>query len=142
MIWRISTTSPSWNGARFNHSIASSFDLTCHSQNPAISSLVSLNGPSITVRLPPENWTRTPPELGCRPSPASITPALMSSSLNLPISSSISRVFSVGMKPFSESFVALTSTMNLIVRLLCFRLYSHDERGLHESTAPSRLFEE
>ena len=30
--------------------MASSIDLTCQSQKPAISSLVSVNGPSITVR--------------------------------------------------------------------------------------------
>ena len=43
--------------------IASSIDLTCHSQKPAISSFVSVNGPSITVRFPSENLTRTPFEL-------------------------------------------------------------------------------
>jgi hypothetical protein len=50
------------------HSIASAIDLTCHSQKPAISSLVSLNGPSITVRFPPENRTRLPFELAWSPS--------------------------------------------------------------------------
>ena len=38
-------------GQRFAHSIASSFDFTCHSQKPATSSFVSVNGPSITVRF-------------------------------------------------------------------------------------------
>jgi len=42
--------------------------------------------PSITIRFSPENLTRAPFELGCNPSPASITPAFVSSSLNLPIS--------------------------------------------------------
>ena len=72
-------------GQRLTHSIASSFDFTCHSQKPAISSFVSAKGPSITVRLSPENRTRAPFELGWSPSPASITPAFTSSSLNLPI---------------------------------------------------------
>ena len=44
-----------------------------------------VNGPSMTVFLPPENLTRAPLELGWSPSPASMTPALTSSSLNLPI---------------------------------------------------------
>ena len=80
-------------GQRLTHSIASSFDFTCHSQKPAISSFVSANGPSITVRFVPENLTRAPFELGCSPSPASITPAFTSSSLNFPISA---RSFSSG----------------------------------------------
>src|SRR5947209_4744752 len=37
-----------------------SFDFTWISQNPATSSLVSLKGPSITVRFSPENRTRAP----------------------------------------------------------------------------------
>src|SRR6266568_7654936 len=57
-------------------------DFTCHSQKPAISSFVSANGPSITVRLLPENRTRAPFELACSPSAASSTPAFASSSLN------------------------------------------------------------
>jgi hypothetical protein len=48
------------------HSIASSFEFTWNIQNPAISSLRSGNGPSMTVRLPAENLTRVPFELGCR----------------------------------------------------------------------------
>src|SRR5438105_1561299 len=64
--WRISI-SPSWPvglGQRLTHSIASSFDFTCHNQKPAINSFVSLKGPSITVRFPPENLIRAPFELG------------------------------------------------------------------------------
>ena len=98
-----------------SHSIASSFDRTCHSQNPATSSFVSLNGPSITVFFPLENRTRAPFELGCSPSPASITPAFTSSSLNLFISV---RIFSLGSTPASVSLSALTSTMNRIACLL------------------------
>src|SRR5439155_3515034 len=110
--WRISTSVPPPNGARLSHSIASAFDFTCHSQNPAISSLVSANGPSITVRFVPSKRTRTPFELGWSPSPASITPAFTSSSLNLPMSV---RIFLSGRAPASESLFALTITMNRIV---------------------------
>ena len=66
--------------------MASSLDLTWSSQKPAISSLVSAKGPSMTVRSLPENLMRAPFELGWSPSPASITPAFTSSSLNFPIS--------------------------------------------------------
>src|SRR5215831_16114356 len=82
--WRISISySPpgTGSGQRLTHSIASSFEFTWNIQNPAISSLSSGNGPSMTVRLPAENLTRVPFELGCRPSPASNTPAFVSSSL-------------------------------------------------------------
>jgi hypothetical protein len=54
-------------------SIASSFEFTWNIQNPAINSLSSGNGPSVTVSLPRENLMRVPFELGCRPSPASST---------------------------------------------------------------------
>src|SRR5687767_12633182 len=112
------------------------------SQKPAISSLVSENGPSITVRLLPENLTRAPFELGWRPSPASITPAFASSSLYLPMSA---RIFRSGRTPASESLSAFTITMNRIVvflnrygfkplQLLLLRLYLHVERDLPEST--------
>ena len=74
--------------------------------------MVSANGPSITLRSPPENATRTPLELGCSPSPASITPALTSSSLKLPISVSSSWL---GITPASLSSVALIRTMTRIV---------------------------
>ena len=56
----------------------------------------------------PANFTRAPFRLGCRPSPASITPAFTSSSLNLPMSA---RSFWSGMTPASESSVARTITM-------------------------------
>jgi len=63
------------------------------------------------VVFPPENLTRTPFELAWSPSPASITPAFVSSSLNLPISVSSS---SLGITPASEFLLALTITMNVI----------------------------
>ena len=54
--------------AASTHSMASSIDLTWMSQKPAISSLVSAKGPSMTVRSFPENRTRAPFELGWSPS--------------------------------------------------------------------------
>src|SRR5690606_26620096 len=42
---RSSTSAPPSKGARLSHSTASSIDFTCHSQKPAMSSLVSANGP-------------------------------------------------------------------------------------------------
>src|SRR6185295_1831249 len=112
-IGRISSTpSPGIGfGHRFAHSIASSIDFTFHSQNPAINSFVSANGPSETNRLGPENLTRTPWELGCKPSPASMTPAFTSSSLKLPMSVSS---FGSGRVPASDSFVAFTITITRI----------------------------
>src|SRR5688500_4697165 len=62
--WRSSTSVSRPKGARLSHSVASSFDFTCQIQNPATSSFVSENGPSMTVRFFPEKRTRTPFELG------------------------------------------------------------------------------
>src|SRR3954447_3292764 len=95
--------------------MASSIDRTCQSQKPAISSLVSENGPSITDRLFPENLTRAPLELAWSPSPASMTPALASSSLYLPISASSSWL---GSTPASEFLSAFTITMTRMFKLL------------------------
>src|SRR5260370_14718595 len=100
------------SGLRLAHSIASASDLAWISQKPAISSLVSVKGPSITVRFPPENLTRAPFALGCSPSAASITPAFIISSLNFTIASMSSLV---GGTLASLSLVALTSSMNRIV---------------------------
>src|SRR6185369_2718365 len=110
--WRISISAPPSKGLRLSHSTASSIDLTCHSQKPAISSLLSVNGPSMMVCFPPENRTRLPFEVGCSPSPASITPAFTSSSLNFPIAVRSSRL---GITPASLFLSALTITMNRIV---------------------------
>src|SRR6185437_11487839 len=113
--WRISMSESLSNGLgqRLTHSIASSFDLTWMSQKPAISSLVSANGPSITVRFEPENRTRAPLALVCSPSIASSTPAFTSSSLYLPMAASSSLL---GSLPASLSALALTITMNRIDR--------------------------
>src|SRR5215471_9594647 len=110
--WRISISySPpgTGSGQRLTHSIASSFEFTWNIQNPAISSLSSGNGPSMTVRLPAENLTRVPFELGCRPSPASNTPAFVSSSLYFNIAA-ISSV--LGGTPASVFLSALSRIMN------------------------------
>src|SRR6478736_5406426 len=88
------------------HSTASSMDFTCQIQNPATSSLASENGPSTNERPAPLNTMRLPLELGCRPSPASITPAFTSSSLKFII------------LPASESLLALTKTITFIVVVL------------------------
>src|SRR5437764_8674931 len=99
-------------GQRLTHSIASWSELHFHSQKPAINSFVSGKGPSVTIRSGPANLTRAPFELGCNPSPASIMPALLNSSLNLPISA---RSSALGILPASEFLLALTTTMNLIL---------------------------
>src|SRR3977135_2523202 len=84
------------------------------SQKPATRSLVPLNGPLVTVRSLPEYLMRAPFELGCRPSPASMTPAFTISSLNLPMAVSNSVL---GMTPASLFLSAFTITMNRIVTL-------------------------
>jgi hypothetical protein len=71
-----------------------------------------MNGPSITVRLAPENLTRAFFELGWSPSIASNMPAFTSSSLNFPISVSSP---SSGKAPASVSLLALITTMTRIV---------------------------
>src|SRR6478672_513595 len=99
-------------GQRLTHSIASSFERHCQIQKPAMSSFVSLKGPSTTERLSPKKRTRAPFELGCRPSPASMIPAFTNSSLYLPMAL---RSASLGRTPASESLVARTITMKRIV---------------------------
>src|SRR5258705_863615 len=99
-------------GARFTHSIASSSDLTLMIMKPATSSLVSVNGPSMTVRLSPLNFTRAPFEVGPSPSAASRTPAFAASSLYFCIATNAS---GFGGGAVSDSFVAIPMTMKRIV---------------------------
>src|SRR5450432_2230945 len=73
-----------------------------------------IEGPRLTVRSLPGYPTRAPFEVGCRPSPASMTPAFTISSLNLPIAVSNSVL---GITPASDSLLAFTITMNRIVTL-------------------------
>src|SRR5882672_12890746 len=84
------------------------------SQKPATRSLVTANGPWLTLGVFPEYLIRAPFDVGCRPSPASMTPAFTISSLNLPIAVSISVL---GITPASVSLLAFTITMNRIVTL-------------------------
>src|SRR5215203_6002828 len=67
----------------------------------------------MTVRWGPSKATRAPLADGCSPSPASMMPALTSSSLYVPIASSRSVE---GIMPASLSVVALTITITRIVR--------------------------
>jgi hypothetical protein len=77
-------------------------------QKPAISSLVSAKGPSVTMGLPrASKRTRLPAELGCRPAPSSMTPAAIISLLKAPISANILAA-SAGKRPASDSSVAFT----------------------------------
>src|SRR5712692_7356512 len=77
-----------------------------------MSSFASVKGPSTTVRFAPAYLTRHPFELACSPDASSKTPACCSSSWYFAISA---RIFSCGMTPASESFVAFTMIMNRIV---------------------------
>src|SRR6266516_4304437 len=73
-----------------------------------------VNGPSVTVALPPENLTRAPVAGGCSPSSVSTTPALVSDSLYLVILATRS---AGGAKPagaFSYP-LGITSIMNRMV---------------------------
>jgi hypothetical protein len=79
-------------------------------------SLVTANGPWLTPGCFPEYLIRAPFDVGCRPSPASMTPAFTISSLNLPIAVSISVL---GITPASLFSSAFTITMNRIVTLRC-----------------------
>src|ERR1700722_4743026 len=74
-----------------------------------MSSLASVNGPSITVGLPLENRTRAPFEVGLSPAPSRRTPAFINSSLYLPIAESSSLR---GVTPASEPLLALSIRMN------------------------------
>src|SRR5690349_13416467 len=105
-----------------------------------MSSLVSPNGPSITVRLSPEKRTRAPFELGCSPSPASMIPAFTNSSLYLPMAL---RSASLGRTPASESLVARTITMNrIVVTPLLFSFWDPagrpDQVRLHQNVERER----
>ena len=85
--------------------------LTCQSQKPATSSPVAAKGPSRTVRLSPSKAIRLPFDDGCRPSPVSMMPAFVRSSLKRPIAS-ISSI--EGILPASLSAVAFTNTITRI----------------------------
>src|ERR1700674_4360762 len=104
------------------------------SQKPAINSLVSVKGPSTTVRLLPENLTRAPFELGWRPSAARSTPAFASSSLYLAIAA---KMLSSGGSPASLSLFALTRIMNRIALTPCPHRCTSGLRFLLRNQSPS-----
>jgi hypothetical protein len=82
-------------------------------QYPATSSLVSANGPSMTVRLGPESRTRLPFRGRVESLAGDHDPGLdQFPRCSLPISASI---FSSGMTPASDAFVAFTITITRIV---------------------------
>src|SRR5262245_1935192 len=78
-------------------------------------SVVSANGPAVTVRFEPENRTRAPRELGISPVPSIRIPALINSSLNFSMAANIS---AGGISPASDAFVALPITMTFMTNLL------------------------
>src|SRR5579859_2667686 len=131
-------------GQRFTQATASSMSLTSQSQKPATSSRVSANGPSITVRPGPSNATRLPREEGVSPSAARRMPALLSSSLNLPIAAIILVIQAGSLAPLSLSSVAFTSTITRIVHLLVWAASSawrrNDERVLGNRHRPADYF--
>src|SRR2546425_8501223 len=109
--WRTSMMSPSCIGARFAHSTASSLDFTWIIQKPPTSSLDSVKGPSVTLGLPPANFTRAPFAGGCSPSSATTTPALVRDSLYFVILATSSAVGTKSAPAFSYPF-GITSIMN------------------------------
>src|SRR2546430_17127476 len=68
-------------------SIASAFESVFRIAQPPMTSLVSENGPSVTVILPLASRTRTPSLLGNRPPVSTRVPFLTDFSTNLPIAS-------------------------------------------------------
>src|ERR1700681_4014381 len=78
---RTSSLTPGPRGHFCAHCLASSFDDTSRIQNPLNSSLASVYGPSVTTGGSALKSTTKPSSGGDSPSPASSTPALISSSL-------------------------------------------------------------
>src|SRR5258708_32897268 len=116
------------------------------SQKPATRSGVTGNGPWLTLGSLPEYLIRAPFEVGCRPSPASMTPAFTISSLNLPIAVSSS---ALGITPASLFALAFTITMNRVVTLLLnstrragrgISARQQDEQGFAAPTWLPKLF--
>src|SRR5215469_1714023 len=66
-------------------SIASSFEFALRMANPPTTSLASVNGPSVTLNLPPARRTRAPSDEGRQPSVDNSQPAFMPSSISFPI---------------------------------------------------------
>src|SRR5579859_3973693 len=124
--------SPSTLRNRLVHSMASALSRHSISAQPPTSSLASVKGPSTTVNLPPFSETMAPSEVGEMPPVATMTPALVASSTNLPISSySSGRGGSVGV----SASLARVYPRNRIV-LLRF-LLSVKRRSPHSDRASS-----
>src|ERR1700730_8621754 len=66
---------------------ASPFESAFRIAQPPMTSLLSVNGPSVTVILPPASRTRTPSLLGSRPPVSTSVPSFNDFSTNLPIAS-------------------------------------------------------
>src|SRR6185503_18248775 len=67
--------------------VASAFEAALRIAQPPITSLLSVNGPSVTVIFPFVSRTRTPSLLGKRPPVSTSVPSLSDCSTNLPIAS-------------------------------------------------------
>ena len=114
-----------------------------------MSSFASANGPWITGHLAAGKAHARAFRVGCKPSPASITPALMSSSLYFPIATGSPHGAVAGLGVWS----ALIGVMNFIVSILLskglnrwnrgsrswLRLYLLVERGKPESTRTRKI---
>src|SRR5215469_8208477 len=69
-------------------SIASSFDFNSNCAKPPMTSLASVNGPSVTLSFPPEIRTRAPCAVDrSPPSAINVLPSFASSSMSLPMAS-------------------------------------------------------
>src|SRR5882672_6603687 len=90
-------------------SIASCFDFSSNCAYPPITSLASVNGPSMTETFPPESRTRVLCAVGASPPLPSIVPFLTASSLRI----SMASMSSLGGGP--EFSPCLTSIMNFIL---------------------------
>ena len=114
---RISTSESSIIGFGhfFTQSIASCSEETFQIQNPATSSVVSANGPSVTVRFEPENRTRAPRELGASPPPIVHDSRIDQFFVELAHGR---EHFGGGISPASDAFDALTITMTFMTELL------------------------
>src|SRR5260370_42541179 len=123
-------------------------------QKPAINSLDSVKGPSVTTRLPLDTRIRVPLELGWSPSAVSSTPAFAISWLNFLIAVTIS---AGGIAQSSSACAGAGSNImnRIVVSPFWFRvglrasgrsgpakstLYLRVERGLRKSTGTLSFF--
>src|SRR3954469_4607341 len=119
--------SPATAMKRLHCSIACSFESASSNAKPAISSLDSANGPSVTLIFFPVFRTRAPNVLGKHPSVAMSSPDLVISSMSWPIRSIIS---GVGGTLVSTAFQIDKNRMTALLSWL----YQDVERDGSEST--------